>query len=218
MARSAWEAVEAVQRELAPESGANRLVGLIAEGKASRRTLGALAAEQRHIVSSDRRSFLHLAARSPADSPVAEFFEDLARGESEALGRLTPFAVACGHDGSSLRSYEPQPGCQGYPAYMAWMALNADPTSVPLALTANFAAWGGYCATVSEALERHYGFGAQARGFFDFFAEPDPEVQEKSLRAVQWGLDMGASLERSRGYGRMLQGYELMFWNTLADL
>lgn len=217
MARSAREAVDAARRELAPADGANRLVPVIADGKASREVLAAFAAEQQRIISSDRRSFLFLAARAASDPPVGGFFEGLAQGESRALAELEPFAAACGLDDVSMRAYEPLAGCQGYPSYMAWLALNGDPADVVLALTANFAAWGGYCATVGQALRRHYGFDDAACGFFDFFAEPSPEAEEQALLAVQSGIDAGRPSGEALRYGRMLQGYELMFWNTLAD-
>lgn len=217
MARNAREAVEAVRRQLAPAKGANRLVPVVAEGRASREVLAAFAAEQQRIIGSDRRSFLFLAARAAADPPVAAFFETLARGESLALAELEPFAAACGLDDVSLRAYEPLAGCQGYPAYLAWLALNADPADTALALTANLAAWGGYCATVGQALRRHYGFDDAACAFFDFFAAPAPELEEQALLAVRSGLDAGRGAGEALRHGRLLQGFELMFWNTLAD-
>ncbi|MFF7994362.1 hypothetical protein ACFZDG_31860 [Kitasatospora xanthocidica] len=36
----------------------------------------------------------------------------------------------------------PLPGCQAYPAYLAWLALNGRPSAAAAALVANFAAWG----------------------------------------------------------------------------
>lgn len=35
-------------------------------------------------------------------------------------------------------------------AHVAWLALNASPTDVVLAITANFSAWGGYCGTLAQ--------------------------------------------------------------------
>ena len=120
-------------------------------------------------------------------------------------------------DEAALRGYQPRAGCQAYPAYVAWLALNADPRDVVLALVANFAAWGDYCGTVSRALREHYGFDETGCGFFDFFAAPAPEVEEQALVAVQEALDAGWDAEASLGYGRLVQNYELMFWNTLAE-
>jgi hypothetical protein len=216
MTRSARELLQETRRELMPGEDENRLVPLVAQGKAPLAVLGSLAAEQHHIITSDWRSFLALAAR--ADQQIArEFFAGLSQGETIALGKLTAFAAACGLDEAALHDYEPQAGCQAYPAYQAWLALNGDPVDVILALMANFSAWGGYCAAIAEALRAHYGFDDEACGFFDFFATPLPEMEEQALAAVQAGLDAGRTATQARRYGRLLQSYELMFWNTLAE-
>ena len=113
--------------------------------------------------------------------------------------------------------YEPRPGCQAYPSFVAWLALNAEPAAAVLAILANFAAWGDYCGRISSALRKHYGFDDEACGFFDFFATPVPELEEQAVAAVQAGLDSGVPLDAAKDHGRLLQSYELMFWNTLAD-
>ncbi|GHC54570.1 transcriptional regulator [Streptomyces cinnamoneus] len=218
MARTAREVLDDAVRALPP--GANRLVSLIASGAAPRTAVAALALEQHHVITGDRRSFLHLAARAAGrgQPAVAAFFDHLALGEVLALGLLPPLAAACGLDEEAVRAHEPRAGCQAYPAYAAWLALGAEPVDAVVALTANFAAWGGYCATVSRALRTHYGFADTACGFFDFFADPDPDGAQKALGAVAEGLADGRLSEPlAHRYGRLLQDYESMFWNTLAD-
>jgi hypothetical protein len=213
MTRSAPEVLDAIRRELAPDESANRFIPLVEQGNAPRSAIGALAAEEMRIVASDWRSFLTLAARSP--EPAARgFFTALASGEGLALPMLTPLAAAAGLDTSA---YQPRPGCQAYPSFVAWLALNAEPAAAVLAILANFAAWGNYCATLGSALRKHYGFDDEACGFFDFFATPVPELEAQALAAVQAGLDAGVALDVAHDHGRLLQGYELMFWNTLAD-
>ncbi|MFI1796475.1 transcriptional regulator [Streptomyces sp. NPDC020379] len=217
MARTAREVLADAVAGLAPAEGANRLVPLIAAGEAPREVLAMLALEQHHIIPSDRRSFLHLADRAGLQPAVAAFFRFLAEGETEALHRLTFLTTACGLDEKAVRAYEPQAGCQAYPAYAAWLALGAEPVDAVVALTANFAAWSDYCATVSRAMRDHYGFDDQACAFFDFFATPSPEAEELSLAAVGSGLATGLLSEpTAHRYGRLLQSYELMFWETLA--
>ncbi|WP_327405722.1 hypothetical protein [Streptomyces sp. NBC_01288] len=105
------------------------------------------------------------------------------------------------------------PGCQSYPAYVAWLALNANPTDVVLALTSNFAEWGGYCSTIASALREDYAFTDEACGFFDFFAEPAPELDEKAAAAMRAGQ---VDDELVRRYSRLLKYYEASFWNTLG--
>jgi len=217
MAASARELLDSIRRDLAPGEHENRLVPLIAKGAASRKALAALAAEQHRIITSDWRSFLVLASRS-ADPVAGSFFTELAEGEVLALEKVAGFAAACGLDARALSDYKPRAGCQGYPSYLAWLALNGEPSDVVLAVVANFSAWGSYCGTVAQALREHYGFDDSGCGFFDFFAAPAPGGDNAALAVVQAGLDSGRGTDQAREYGRMLQSYELMFWNTLADL
>lgn len=219
MARTADELRERTIRKLAPDPHANRLLPLIARGAARRSTLAALALEQRHVVAADRRAFLHLAERPDAGPEDAAFFAMLAEGEALAQDRLGVYAVTCGADEERAPAYEPLADCRTYPAYVAWLALNGSPVDVVLALSANFASWGDYCATIADALRRHYGFADEACGFFDFFAAPAPELERRALAAVQAGIDAGRVAEdEALRYGRLLQGYEAKFWHALWEL
>ncbi|MFJ3221883.1 transcriptional regulator [Streptomyces sp. NPDC086783] len=219
MTGTAGELLESITGELAPDPHANRLLPVITRGAARPSTLAALALEQRHVIAADRRAFLHLAARSAGGPASAAFFELLAEGEALAQERLGAYAAACGADERSAAAYEPLADCQAYPAYVAWLALNASPSDVVLALSANFAAWGGYCAAIAEALRRHHGFDDEACAFFDFFAEPAPELERRASAAVQEGIDAGRIDEdRALRHGRLLQGCEARFWHALWEL
>ncbi|MFD8418309.1 transcriptional regulator [Streptomyces sp. NPDC059668] len=218
MARTARELLERTAGKLAPDPHANRLLPLIARGAAQRSTLAALALEQGHVIPADRRAFLHLAERPDTGPECAAFFTGLAEGEALALDRLAACTDACGADETRAAEYEPLAGCQSYPAYIAWLAMNGSPAEVVLALTANFAAWGGYCATIAEALRSHYGFDDEACGFFDHFAAPAPEVRQRALAAVQEGLAAGrVDEDRAHRHGRLLQSYETAFWHALWE-
>ncbi|MFJ9419662.1 transcriptional regulator [Streptomyces sp. NPDC101227] len=202
---------------LAPHAGANGLVQRIAAGQEPRSVFATFALEQRQVIASDRLSFQHLARRADGDPPVADFFDLLARGETRALELLAGLLDACELTEREIAGYQPRPGCQAYPSYAARLALSAEPTDVVIALAANFAAWGGYCAAMDGAMREHYGFPDAARGFFTLFAQPAPELAEGARAAVQHGLDTGQTRPAAaHGYGRLLQAYELMFWNTLG--
>jgi hypothetical protein len=203
--------------ELAPQEGDNALVPLLVSGGASLAAVGALAAEQHRIIPSDRRSFLTLAARARADSPAGEFFAGLAAGENAALATLPALASAAGLDAVAVRGHRPMARCQAYPSYLAWLALNAEPVHAAMALLANFAAWGGYCATVARALRENYGLDDEACAFFDLFATPVPGAERQALAVAQEALDTGG-IDTALEYGRLVQSYELMFWNALTEL
>ncbi|MET8600387.1 transcriptional regulator [Streptomyces althioticus] len=216
MTRTARDLLRTITAELAPDPRSNPLVPRIAAGKADREVLAALALEQTRIIPADRRAFLQLAVRSTAEPEADAYFTALAEGEALAQRRLPAFAAACGVDQARAAAHTPLPGCQAYPAYVAWLALNAAPADAVLAVTANFSAWGGYCATIAAALRTHYGFDDEACAFFDFFAGPAGELDRAAERAVQAALDAGRLDERrARAYGHLLQSYEALFWRTL---
>jgi hypothetical protein len=59
--------------------------------------------------------------------------------------------------------------------------------------------------------------GRSETSFFDFFAEPAPRFEERALVVADEGLAAGDSPTRARRAARLLQAYELMFWDALAD-
>jgi TENA/THI-4/PQQC family len=202
------DVVAAVRAELAPVERAlaeHRYLAALEAGRVPVESLRAFAGEQRAIITSDRRSFEHLAARFP-DPPARQFFAALAGGEAEALGLLDRLAARVG----LAEAYEPLAGCQAYASYVAWLALNGTPADVALALLANLAAWGRSCVRMRDALQPL--FGEDAVAFFDFFAEPPPEFEERALALVGGGDPRSA-----RRAARLLQAYELLYWDTLAD-
>lgn len=186
----ARELLVSAREALSPAENDNRLVPLIASGQAPRSVFATIAAEESRIVHSDWRSFLTIAARC-TEHNSRELFTGLAAGEGLALTKLDALARATGMDEAALRAYQAKAGCQAYPAYLAWLCLFGEPADVVIALIANFAAWGGYCATIAAAMREHYGFDDQACGFFDFFATPAPEVEEQAVAALQAGIDAG---------------------------
>lgn len=215
MTATARNLLETTIRSLAPDSAANPFVPLVERGEAPREALARLALEQHWVIPADRRAFQHLARR--ADPAAAAYFTALATGEELAAQHLVAFARACGVPDERVCTYVPLPGCQAYPAYVSWLALNASPSDTVLALAANFSAWGGYCARMAKGLRTHYGFTDEACAFFDFFAAPAPDLDEQARAAVQTGLD-DATLDRASAhtYGTLLQKYERMFWEGVG--
>ncbi|MEV6341144.1 hypothetical protein AB0M12_41295 [Nocardia vinacea] len=214
MTLTARDLLYGIQAELAPHDDDNRMVPLISVGKAPRAVFAAIAAEEQRITSSDWRSFHALAAR--ADEPhVRAFLDGLPPGERQALALLDALVAAAGPDqGMEL----PRAGCQAYPAYVAWLALNAEPSAAAAGIYANVAAFGRYCRAVAEGMRAHYEFDETACAFFDLFAADAPEVEHRALAAIQAGIDSGRlNPNDAHLYARLFQNYELMFWNTLAD-
>jgi thiaminase len=193
----------------------HRWLDALERGAVPRSSLEAFAGEQYAILHADRRSFAQLAARFPM-APAGDLFLGLAEGEGRALAHLLAFAGGLDLDVDALRGYRPRPGCQAYSAYVAWLALNGSRADVALAFVANLDAWGESCLRMSGALRREYGLADEALTFFDFFSGPPPEFEEKALLVAGLGLRNGDSAEAARRAARLLQAYELMYWDGLA--
>jgi TENA/THI-4/PQQC family len=207
-----------INAELAPVEEAirsHRFVGSLARRAVPEETLRALAGEQRRIIASDRRSFSQLAARFPSP-PAGAWLLTMAQGEGEALKLLDGYAAWLALDDDWLANYEPDPRAQAYPAFVAWLALNGSAGAVALAFLANLAAWGENCGRVATALRDVYGAGDEAVAFFEFFATPPPGFREDTLAVVQAGLDAGEDPAEMRRAARLLQAYELLFWDAAA--
>jgi thiaminase len=194
----------------------HRFLDALAERLVPEDRLRAFAGEQFSIVTSDRRSFAFLAARFPT-GPAGDFFLAMAEGEGQALSLLVNFAAWLGLEPDQLAAHEPEAGAQAYPAFVAWLALNGSRSDVVLALLANLAAWGANCARMSQSLRERYGAHEEAVAFFDFFATPPPGFEERALALLDDALRSGDSPWRARRAARLLQAYELRFWDTVAE-
>ena len=86
------------------------------------------------------------------------------------------------------------------------------------ALSVNFAAWGANCGRMAQALQQHYGFSDTALQFFTQFAAAPPDVSPQALALIEAGLQRGVETRRIMRAARMLQSYELLFWDTIYAL
>jgi len=97
---------------------------------------------------------------------------------------------------------------------MAWLAHYASPAEMAAALAVNFPAWGANCGRMGAAIRDKYGLSAEATAFFDRFAGPTPsEFEEGVHRVIDNGFDHGVDEAQLRRAARLLQSYELMFWD-----
>jgi thiaminase len=215
---AAAELVTQTEHELAATADAirtHRFLELLRSRSVPQERLRALAAEQKLIVASDRRSFAQLATRFPSGL-AGEWFLSMAAGEGAALDLLAGLTGWLGMTDEQLRDYEPYPGAQAYPAFVSWLALNGSRADVVLAFLANLAAWGENCAQVASALRDSYGARDEAVAFFDFFANPPEDFRPRALAVLDEALSDGDSPRLARRATRLLQSYELSFWDALT--
>jgi hypothetical protein len=84
-------------------------------------------------------------------------------------------------------------------------------------LLANLGAWGANCAHIAQALRERDEFDDQALAFFDFFAQPPADFEQRTLAVLGAGLRAGDSPPRALRAARLLQAYELLFWDAVAE-
>jgi pyrroloquinoline quinone (PQQ) biosynthesis protein C len=187
------------------------------EGRIERQQLQRFVGEQWHIIPSDLRSIALLISR--CERPASQqFFRNVLQGEAAALEALTPLAAAVGMQPADCAAYEPTPGAQAYSAYLAWLCLYGSDAEVAAALSVNFAAWGANCGRMSQALQQRYGLQEADVQFFTQFVAAPSEVSSEALALIESALQQGVEARRIARAARMLQGYELMYWDTVYAL
>lgn len=211
--------VSQIREDLAAVEDQIRNVQFVADveaGTASVELIAAVVAEEYSIIRSDLNSFTQMAARW--DTPQgSQFFGNLAFGETLAQPLLLDFAANVGLSEEDLAAYEPRPKGQTYPSRVAWIASNADRASAAASFLVNFGVFGENMARVRDALLNVYGFEPGEVEFFSFFAEPIPGFEEAAIEVIAAGLQEGACPRDVRRSARLLQAYELDFWEAAAD-
>ncbi len=186
------------------------------EARLARERLRLFAGEQYHIINSDLRSIALLLSRH-AHLPSRDYLVGSLQSEISAREALLAFAQALGVAENDLQSYEPLAGCQAYPAYVSWLALYGSDAAFAAAFLVNLPAWGASCGRMSAALKAKYGLPAASVAFFDLFAALAPEFEASSLHVIQDGVDRGVDPASIGRAARLIQAYELLYWDTLFE-
>mmetsp|Transcript_79096 Transcript_79096/g.236981 ORF Transcript_79096/g.236981 Transcript_79096/m.236981 type:complete len:276 (-) Transcript_79096:59-886(-) len=188
----------------------------------------AFVGEQYSVQRSDARSFANLAGHADfrpsslagaivpplaQSGAAASLFQFLAEGEVYAAPLLLRHAAALGMSGD-LVHYAVTPGGQGYPAYWAHLAQFSEHAAGAAACAINFPAWGRMCGRVSAALASglYSNVSSDELGFLDFFAEPIEGLDQMAIGVLD---EKPASYKEVATAVRLLQGYELMFWDAV---
>lgn len=205
--------LEAVEQQIRQ----HRYLQAIETGELGRAPLRSFVGEQWHIIPGDLRSIALLISRCE-DAASQRFFHSVLQGEAAALDALEPLAAAVGLSPADCAAYEPTPGAQAYSAYLAYLCLYGSAADVAAALSVNFAAWGANCQRMGQALRQHYGLQETDVRFFTQFADAPSEIGPEALALIETGLQREAAAPRIRRAARLLQGYELLFWDTVDAL
>ncbi len=189
-------------------------VQALEEGKIGQEKLRLFAGEQYIIIASDLKSVAYLLSRF-SSTPSRDFFLGILQGERAAWDALLALADALGLSEAQLSEHEPLAGAHAYTCYMAWLALYASDAEIAAAYLVNFPAWGQNCGRLSRILKERFGLGEKEVAFFDLFATPPVTFEAGALSIIQQGLDRGIEPNLIQRAARLLQAYELMYWDTL---
>jgi hypothetical protein len=210
--------VATVRRELEPVERRLFAHPYVAAAESRRLThadLLVFAGQQHRIIVSDLRSVALLVHRF-GGMPSGAFFAAALETETSALARLAAFGRAVGAaDLTALADTEPLPGALAYTHFVAWLALYGSDAEFAAAFLVNLPAWGRNCGRLARALRERYALDADAVAFFDLFAADAPAFETSALEVIQGGLDRGVATAEIHRAARLLQSYELMYWDAL---
>jgi len=216
--KGARELVDAIRTELEPlhhKITGHRYVAALENARVPRESLALFAIQQYHIIASDLRSVALLLARH-GNLPSRPYLLNVLQGENNAFEVLAKFAQALRISDEALRGSEPIPAAFAYSTFFAWLAMYGSDAEMAAALSLNFAEWGINCGRMSAALKTKYGLKPDAVTFFDLFANLLP-ASDAATAVIEGGLDRGVPAAAIARAARMLQGYELMYWDAMAE-
>jgi hypothetical protein len=216
----AKDLIEEIRQDLQPVKEQllrHPYVQALEEGKIGRESLRLFAGEQYNIIASDLKSVACLVSRF-GSTPSRDFFLGILQGERAAWDALLTFAHALGLSETQLSEHEPLAGAHAYTCYMAWLALYGSDAEIAAAYLVNFPAWGENCGRLSRIFKERLGLGEKEVVFFDLFATPPATFEANALNVIQQGLDGGTEPRLIRRAARLLQAYELMYWDTLYKI
>jgi TENA/THI-4/PQQC family len=216
-AQALWRRVRQELSGVEERIKTNSWLAALEDGRLPAAALQLFAGEQLQIIPSDLRSFEMLSQRFPAD-PAHGYLTGMVAGEHAVLSALQSFAAAVGLDDAGRQCYEPVPGCQVYPSYVARLARDGTPAQIAGAFLVNLDAWGSCCARMADALPANYQISQADCAFFGLFrtfAGPTTELERASLEVIDVELVHGADPVGISRAARLLQAYELLFWESL---
>ena len=152
------------------------------------------------------------------NTELANYFEQMLRSELEASRALLLLAQTLGMSEESLETYETEPDALAYGYYVSSLATNGSLAEIVASLGVNFPIWAGNCQRISMVLRQLYGFNSSQTRFFDIFAEASSSIDDGPvIKAISLGLGAGVSEEKIARSVRLIQGYELRFWDAMAS-
>ena len=148
-----------------------------------------------------------------ADHPYSAVFLTPPDVEERAAAAFAALGRCVGLDNPDR--FEPSAEAFGYAAYKAWLICYGSAAEIACARALNLAAWGHNCGMMSRGLRAHYGLEPADTAFLDGFSAL-PSLEESAAEIIDHDLAHGVEPRLILRAARMMQAYELMFWDALA--
>ncbi len=170
----------------------------------------AFVANQHYIVNNDVRNLALMLSRSTSIEEL-RFFERVMKADLEALGLVVKMARTLGFTVQELENYVQIPEAVVYAHYLSTLAQFSSPGEQVMALIINLPVWSSNCRRLSKVLREKYQI--EETSFLDLFSSPTEELEIEALRITDHYLP--EKEESMRRVARLIQAYELMFWDGL---
>ena len=205
------QALKAVDDEIRSHEFLDR----VEKGEVSEQALRVFAGNQYHMMVSIVRADGHLLQRF-AGTSLHEFFFELLGAKVDGYSSLKLLAARLGMDHDGLERFDIDPDAFAYAAYVTWLAVNGSLGEIVCGLSVNLPAWAHNCRRLGAALRSRYGISAEETAYLDGHTQARVN-DEVSIEAANHDLACQVPPERILRAARMIQAYELRFWDAMAS-
>lgn len=193
------------------------------EGKLPVEKIRTWCIQQYYVLNYDTRSIGAVMSRS-SHVDEKDFFTMLLDGVKGAEVKMESFARQLDLTREKLVSAKILPGAAAYTHYLAWLGHYATPGEMSAALLINLPVYARVIARFEKALRSRYEI--MNTDYFRLWTlgldynsdplQPAPDaIEEPGNRVIQRYIEeYGSRMETA---ARLLQDYELLFWNTVYD-
>lgn len=214
MVRDAKEVLNSIRDELKDKNKAileNEYLKRAERGELKLEDIKLFVTQQYYIVSHDVRSIAIMLSRS-RNTKELNFFHKLVLGDKTALEKLLDLALELNMKEEELIRAEPLASAVAYTHFLSWLANYANPGEQAMTLIVNLPVWGYVVSKLAKEFKDRYGI--KKTEFLELFAGPYDSLEAEALEIIKNYLP--ESEYRMRTFSKLIQEYELMFWNSLT--
>lgn len=164
---------------------------------------------QYYVVYHDLRSLALMVSRA-SNPDEAEYFSKLQQGGLMAFQQLVKLGDELEVSFKGLSGLRILPAAVSSTHYLAWLGLYAGAAEQVTALTVNLPVWGRACGRLASGMVKNYNIKFTG---LDAFTHPPAWVEEEGVRII--GRYLPDAEERARLAARMIESYELSFWDAV---